>query len=101
MAERKPDSKSDKQLEAFRLINAEIENVRVAWQYFVKPGAWGQLSKFLHSLYSYASLGTHAQELVDLLEPAVAILRTVPPTAQNELALGQILAVYGREVIHK
>jgi predicted ATPase/DNA-binding CsgD family transcriptional regulator len=93
MAERKHDSKSDKQLEAFHLFGAEFENVRVAWQYFVKTGAWEQLPKFLDSLFIYADLGTHAQELVDLLEPAVATLRALPSTAQNELVLGQILAV--------
>lgn len=99
MEARKPDSKSAKQLEAFSLIDAEIENVRVAWQHFVKTGAWDQLPKFLHSLYVYASLGTHAQELVDLLAPAVAILRPLASTARNEAVLGQILALYGREVM--
>lgn len=99
MAERQPDSKSAKQLEAFRLIDAEIEDVRVAWQYFVNAEAWEQLPKFLHSFYSYASLGRFAQELADLLEPAIARLRSLAATTSHAIVLGQMLAVYGREVM--
>jgi predicted ATPase/DNA-binding CsgD family transcriptional regulator len=100
MVAREPESKTDQQLEAFQRIDAEFENVRVAWHHFVKTGIWEQLPKFLHSLYSYASLGSHAHELVGLLEPAVAKLRALPVTAEHEFILGQLLAVYGKEVMN-
>ena len=64
MATCQRDSKSEKHMEAFHLIEAEFENVRVAWQYFVKTGAWEQLPKFLHSLFFYADLRDHMERVI-------------------------------------
>ncbi|MEO8392987.1 MAG: LuxR C-terminal-related transcriptional regulator [Chloroflexota bacterium] len=95
MLERKQDIKTDRQLEALKLIDPEFENVRVAWLHNIDQKVWDALPKFLHSFWFYLDVRTRGQLGVELLEYAVKALRSLPASAVIELARGRVLARIG------
>jgi len=95
MAERKQDMKSDRQLEASNLVEADFENIRVAWLHTIDERAWEVLPKFLHSLWYYLYVKMRRQEGIELFEFAAKAIRSMPTSKITELALGSVLARLG------
>ena len=91
MAEREQDIRTNRQMQAVERIDADFENIRIAWLYLVKQHEWEQLVPFLYTLWFYCDARTRGQEFVDLLEVALKELDSAPASAVTELALGRLL----------
>jgi predicted ATPase len=92
MAECQQDIRANRQLEAVELIDADFENVRLAWLNVLNQQAWHSLLKFLDSLWFYCEVRTRSQEGLALLQQAEQKLRAIPTVAESELILGGLLA---------
>ena len=69
--------------------------MRLAWRYVIDQQDWGQLPNFLLSFRFYWDANALGQDAMDLLEPAVEVLRALPLTDVTKPALGRVLAWYG------
>ena len=92
MAERQQDIRTNRQLEAVELIDADFENVRLAWLNALNQQAWSALHKFLDSLWFYCEVRTRSQEGLVLLQQAEQRLKAIPTVSETELILGSLLA---------
>jgi predicted ATPase/DNA-binding CsgD family transcriptional regulator len=91
----KDDLKASGQLDALERIDAEFENVRLAWIYVVDHHQWDQLPKFLYSLWFYCDIRSRSQEVINLFEYAMQTLQSMKPSSETQLALGRIMAWIG------
>jgi DNA-binding SARP family transcriptional activator/predicted ATPase len=92
MAERMQDIKAESQLEALHLIDADYDNVRVAWMHMVDNDIWEDLPKFLHSLWFYCDARSLGQDAFNLLQYAINRLEKQTPSDTVTLALSQVKA---------
>jgi predicted ATPase/Tfp pilus assembly protein PilF len=76
-------------------IGAEIDNVRTAWSWAVERKRVYDLFKATRGLYWFAWLRNSHRECEQALREAVASLRDIEPTNENEVALGEALSFQG------
>jgi tetratricopeptide (TPR) repeat protein len=91
----KIDLKTSHQLDAMKQIDAEFENVRLAWLYVVDQNQWNQLPNFLYSLWFYCDIRSRSQEVISLFEYAMQTLQSMNPSSETQLARGRIMAWIG------
>lgn len=94
MAERWSHLKDRRQKRALAEIEADIENTRAAWHYWINARDVGQLSKFLHSFWVVYDIRGWYPAGVELFKQAAALMRTLA-TDEAQLTLGWLLAVEG------
>lgn len=94
MAEHWPCMKDHRQKTAIQELEADIENSRAAWHYWIKAGHVSQLIKFLHSFWIVYDIRGWYPAGIDLFEHAVQVMRTIG-TEEAEVCLGWLLAAQG------
>lgn len=94
MAERWAYMKDHRQKTALQEIEADIENVREAWRYWIKAGDVAQLMKFLNSFWIVYDIRGWYPAGIELFEQAVQIMRAAS-TPEAEACLGWLLAAQG------
>jgi tetratricopeptide (TPR) repeat protein len=77
------------QQQAMKEIGAEIENVRVAWQWATATGKADEIERALESLYRFYDIGSWFQEGATAFGSAAATLAAMGH--KHELVLGQLL----------
>ena len=91
MTKRKHDIKTDRELEALKLIDPEFENVRIAWFYCVDHQGWKRLTRFIFGLYWYCDVRARDQEIIQLYEYAIKALQSVELLPIVELTLTRLM----------
>lgn len=76
-------------------IDAEIDNVRTAWNWAVERQRVGDLFKAMRGMYWFSWLRSWHQEREQAFGRAVAALRKTDPTDESRVALGLALAMQG------
>jgi tetratricopeptide (TPR) repeat protein len=94
MAERWPKLKGQKQPIALQEIEADIENVRAAWRYWIKEKNVSKLRQFLHSLWVIYDVRGWYRAGVELFEQGVGVARGIN-TEEAQAVLGWLLAAQG------
>jgi predicted ATPase/DNA-binding CsgD family transcriptional regulator len=94
MAERWPWMKDRRQKVALQEIEADIENARAAWDYWVKAGDAAQLKKFLHSFWAVYDIRGWYPAGIELLESGAVVMRAAEAEEARSV-LGWLLAVQG------
>jgi tetratricopeptide (TPR) repeat protein len=89
-----------RQIEALEEISAEIENIRLAWQYMIAQGDYFNIDRSQESLYLYYSMRSWLQEGVEIFGRAVEKLRLLiakggEPASQKARILARLLACQG------
>jgi predicted ATPase/DNA-binding CsgD family transcriptional regulator len=92
MWQHKTSTKGHRQLQMLHEIEADFENVRVAWLVLVDQSELDELGKFLDSLWFFIDLRTRGREGLELCEYALQHLQTLASSEAVELARGRILA---------
>jgi tetratricopeptide (TPR) repeat protein len=95
MGQRQHEIDVGHQLEAVRLIDADFENVRLAWLSCVKQQAWEAILAWLDALWFYCEVRTRSQEGLDLLRQAEQVLEADATSVGKELILGRLWARLG------
>jgi len=94
MSEHWPQMKDERQQGALREIEADIENVRAAWRYWIREKNVSRLKQFLHSLWVIYDIRGWYPAGIELFEQAVEVMHTVA-TEEAQSALGWLLAAQG------
>lgn len=85
------------QVEALAAIEAEIENVRAAWQRMLDPLRPERLNQAVDGLYHFVIIRSRFREGAELFRAArVALERHAPADRASRLALGRVMAREGR-----
>lgn len=97
---RESQLKGMRQLEALEEISAEIENIRLAWQYMAAQGNYFGIDRSQESLYLYYSMRSWLHEGVEIFGRAVNKLRLLvdggeAPARQKAMILARLLARQG------
>jgi len=95
MAERRHDFATDREYEAFLLIDPEFENIRLAWLRTVDSQQWDQFPKMLYALWFYCDIRSISPDVIHLFDYAIQVLRSSKPTDDTKLAEGRIKAWVG------
>ncbi|MBK8022968.1 MAG: hypothetical protein IPK19_16465 [Chloroflexi bacterium] len=94
MADRWPRLRDREQKSALHEVEADIENARAAWQYWVKDRNVEQLRQFLHTFWAVYEIRGWYITGVDLFEQAVIVVRALN-TEEARAVLGWLLVVQG------
>ena len=94
MAERWPHLKDHRQKQALQEMEADFENARATWAYWIRAGEVAQLKKFFHSFWVIYDIRGWYPAGIELFEQAVRMLRAIG-TEEAEVCLGWVLAVQG------
>jgi len=86
--------KDHRQKQALLELEADIENARSAWRYWIEVGNITQLKKFLHAFWAIYDIRGWYSAGTELFEQAVQVLRDIPSEEATAL-LGWLLAVQG------
>lgn len=92
----------DSDLEALRLIQADIDNIRAAWQWAAINGRWRTINQALHGLYSFFNIRAQYAEGIKTLGQVASMLECLDSldAAQSAL-LGRALARQGSFYYHR
>ncbi len=94
MAERWPRMKDFRQKTAVEEVEADIENARAAWQYWIRTGNIIRLNMFLHTLWAVYDIRGWYLAGIDLFEQGIQVMRA-SGTEEARAGLGWLLAVQG------
>lgn len=94
MAERWQQMKGRQQKTALLEVEADIENTRAAWMYWIHQRNVARLTQFFHSFWVIYDIRGWYPAGIELFERAAEMLRTVA-TEEAEAALGWLLAAQG------
>jgi predicted ATPase/DNA-binding CsgD family transcriptional regulator len=94
MAERWPQLKGHRQQTALLEIEADIENIRAAWYYWIKRKNVSKLQQFLHSFWVFYDIRGWYPAGIELFQQAVEVMRGVG-TEESQAVLGWLLAAQG------
>lgn len=94
MAERWPCLKNHRQKAAVQEVEADIENVRAAWQYCISVGDVSRLSLFLHTLWAVYDIRGWYLAGIELFEQGIQVMRA-SDTEEAQAGLGWLLAAAG------
>lgn len=94
MAERWPHMKDQRQKAAVQEVEADIENVRAAWQYWITVGDVTRLTMFLHTLWAIHDIRGWYLAGMELFEQGLQVMRAAG-TEEAQASLGWLLAVQG------
>jgi predicted ATPase len=73
----------DQRAAALADLGADIENIRAAWQYWVREKDLEQLSKIVDSLWLFYDLRGWFHAAVDLADDLLDVLATIPSTPER------------------
>jgi predicted ATPase/DNA-binding CsgD family transcriptional regulator len=94
MDEHWPEMKGSRQKDALLEVEADIENVRSAWNYWIREANVTQLKRFFHSFWVIYDIRGWYPAGIELFEQAVAVMRAVS-NPEAETGLGWLLAAQG------
>jgi tetratricopeptide (TPR) repeat protein len=94
MDERWSWMKDQRQARAVQEVEADMENVRAAWQTCIDVGDVSRLNRFLHTLWAVYDIRGWYLAGIDLFEQAIAVMRSIA-TDEARAGLGWLLAVQG------
>ena len=91
---------SPRQMETLAEMDAEIDNIRLAWSWMVTHGQVANMAKSLHSLWRFHDIRGRFQDGLALMRQAAMALQTLDEgmTAQDagrSILLGRVLAEQG------
>ena len=85
------DLRGGQQVEALAAIEAEIENIRQAWQYALSRANWNRIELGLKGLFLFYEIRGLLQEGRQAFQQAYDLLAHHPDTRQQEVVRGTIL----------
>jgi len=94
MAVRWPQMKGNRQQTSLLEIETDIENIRAAWDYWLKRKNVPKLQQFLHSFWVFYDIRGWYPAGIELFEQAVEVMRTMA-TEDAQAVLGWLLAAQG------
>ncbi len=94
MAERWSHLTGHRQKTALQEIESDMDNVRAAWEYWMRVGNVAELKKFLHSFWVVYDIRGWYPAGIQLFERAVEVLHKIP-TDEAQAVLGWLQAVQG------
>ena len=94
MDERWPQMKGHRQKSALLEIEADIENIRAAWQYWIMEKNVARLVQFLHGLWVVHDIRGWYPAGIELFERAVEVMQDVG-TDEAQAAWGWLMAAQG------
>lgn len=75
-------------------LEADIENVRAAWGYWIRKGNVHELKKFFHGLWVFHDIRGWYPAGIELFERAIQLMRS-KPGEEAQAGLGWLLAAQG------
>ncbi len=94
MAERWPHMKGHRQKEVLLEIEADIENTRAAWHYWIRAGNVAALKKFFHSFWVIHDIRGWYPSGIDLFKEGITAMRGQAGD-EARAGLGWLLAAQG------
>jgi tetratricopeptide (TPR) repeat protein len=86
--------KDHRQKAALHEIQADLENIRTAWNYWLQLGDVAQLKNFFHSIWAFYDIKGWYPAGIDLFEQGVQVMRA-NGSEEAEACLGWLLAAQG------
>lgn len=86
--------KDRRQQDALRAIEADMENVRSAWKYWIDAGDGSQIDKFAHALWAFCDVRGWYLAAIEMLRHGIHTLRHSHSHAA-QASIGWMLALQG------
>ncbi len=86
--------KDQRQKQALQDIEADLENTRAAWHYWIAAGDVSQLQKFFHSFWVTYDIHGWYRPGIELFEQAAQVMRA-DNTTEAQASLGWLLSAQG------
>lgn len=94
MADRWTRLKDHRQKAALQEIQADLDNIRAAWRYWIKLGNAAQLRKFFHTFWAIYDIHGWYPAGIDLFEQGIQVMQA-DSSEDAQACLGWLLAAQG------
>ncbi len=82
--------------ETIQALEADIDNIRMAWNWAVERTRIRDLHQFMETMYLFSWLRAWLQEVKRAFRQAVGALRVAEPSQERDIALGKALCFLAR-----